>query len=987
MPTRPRLATWASLVLLFAASAQAADLRFAHGLYRDKRYANAAEEYRSFLDQNPNDAKADEARYYLGESLVQLKKFDEAATAFEGVKSDQAYRKGALFRAASIRFRASDAASAERSFEQFVAEFPDDADAAGAWLQLAQCRLALKKTGDAQKALRSAESRIEEGSRWWGRLQLVAAEIHQAVGRTAAAVEVLQALAASKDPLSAEASQRLGGVLFADRRFADAASLFDKAAARAKDSVTGAQANYNAGLCFLELKNWPEATRRLSTALEAMADDKTPSVERTAVAAAQALVLAQLGSGDRRSARAVIEVALKRFGDGDRSFEFRRLAAEIDLQDGRASEAAAQLKELLRTAPASADRKALISAGCRAAAASADASWAAQLLRQSRGDAQSEVERILSEAEWKDAAAVASLLKLTAGPIAKARLNYRLAALEIDAGETARAITRLQALLRTTDIPPNLRRNVDFVLGGALVQRQQWAEAIEPLEAYLTDGLRAGSEDEKNLQSAATWWARSLTWLSDADAQRHLEPLLSTGRRPLFETIAASFAAERRSELALWLLGKLSGPETPATAVIAARCYVDLKNPQEALRRLANPETAEEKYLAGVARLQLDVPNETQAGRTLLQQVADADPPTPWSLDAALRLARLAKNSTEAVDAEGRLTRLAASARGPEVRRLRLETAFLAAESGRTLQAIADLKAFLDQEKGSPEAVEAALKLSDLYEARGETAPAQEALSSAEQLDAGRTGSGALLFRRATLAFRAKDWSKAESLLSELRAKFPRDDSGAAADLMLAEIALERQHGDEAVQRFSALKEKAKGGLQATATLRLAQALLVAKKYDEAEKAADEFLAMGAQPAGRIAEAHFVRGRSLMVRAKFEAARMAFEKAAVEEGTELAAKARFMIGETFFHQKRYESAVKEYLKLAVLGGDDQWRAASVLQVGKCHENLGDFAAAADDYRRVVDQFPSAAAAKEARERLQHIQLGARQSERGGVKDE
>ena len=183
-----------------------------------------------------------------------------------------------------------------------------------------------------------------------------------------------------------------------------------------------------------------------------------------------------------------------------------------------------------------------------------------------------------------------------------------------------------------------------------------------------------------------------------------------------------------------------------------------------------------------------------------------------------------------------------------------------------------------------------------------------------------------------------------------------------------------------------ALKTSPDATTRATVTLRLAQALLLAKKFDEAERTANEFLSLQGQPAGRVGEARFVLGRALMNRAKFEQARAAFEAVGADEANELGAKTRFMIAETYFHQKRYDPAVKEYLKVVVLGKDDGWRAAAGLQVGKCHESMNDLRAAAEDYRRVIDQFPAAPAALQAKERLQEIQLGARNSERNGVKE-
>ena len=207
MRSSPRSLFVVMSTLIAVSIADAADLRFAHGLYRDKRYQLAADEYKSFLDANPGDPKADEARYYLAESLVQLQRLTDAAAAYEQVSSsDRNYRKAALFRAGTIRKRSGEIPKAEKSLERFVVEFPDEADAPGAWLLLAECRLASKKTDAARQAILKARPNIEEGSRWWGRLQLVDAELLKLSGKNAEAIDALNALAKSRDPLAAEAA-------------------------------------------------------------------------------------------------------------------------------------------------------------------------------------------------------------------------------------------------------------------------------------------------------------------------------------------------------------------------------------------------------------------------------------------------------------------------------------------------------------------------------------------------------------------------------------------------------------------------------------------------------------------------------------------------------------------------------------------------------------------------------------------------------------
>jgi len=979
-----------SLLLACVSAAEAADLRFAHGLYRDKRWQLAADEYKSFLDANPNDAKAGEARFFLGESLMQLRRYADAAAAFERVtEGDSDYYKSALFRAGTMRKRTGDDSRALQSLEKFVGKFPDDGDAIGAWLMIAECRLSAKKTPEAERALRKVRVAVDAGSKWWGRLQLVEADLATAKGDGNAAVETLQTLAASNDPLAGEAASRMGSALFAAKRFAEAAAAFDRAALGAKDG-SARQASYNAGLCYLELKRWTDAAARFSPIFQASIPDGDREAESLVAQAGRGLVQAKLGANDNTGARTIVDDALRRLGSTTSAWEFKRLGAELDLREGKSAEAAATVRTMLRDIPDGADAGPAYELACGVAAATFDAEWAAELLRAfpSKGsaDGRRNAETALSETAWKKPADVASLLPLFRDRNALARLNYRLAALDLEASQPAKAVARLKRLIADESLGEDVRANANCVLGGALVQLDRWGDALGPLEAFLRSRLQKESAalDEPTI-AAAKWWARSLTWLSDADAKQRIETLYDPRAVAIYEAVASSIAAERRSELALWLADKLPR-ESKAAAAIAARCLIDLKKPKEALNRVRNGTSAEENYLAGVASVQADGDAETSRGWTLLAQVADADPPTPWSLDAALRLARAAKTERSAADSERRLARLAATAKGADLRRVKLESAILAAELGRTLQAVADLKAFIEEEKGSPESVDAALKLAEIHESRGEAKQAEEAIAAAEQMDGGKEASGSLLFRRASIAYRNKDWRAAETLLAQFLAKHPTGETTDSASLMLGEAAMEQQKFADAERRFASLKESANPEVRGTATLRLAQAQLSQRKYDEAEATAEEFLKTTGQSESRLREGHFVRGRALMSRAKFGEARQAFEKAVADDDGELASKARFMVGETYFHQKRYEAAKKEYLKVAVLGKHDEWKALALLQVGKCHEQLGDRAAAAEDYRRVVEGHSGTPAAKQAKERLEEIAAGARKSDGNRVKE-
>ena len=88
----------------------------------------------------------------------------------------------------------------------------------------------------------------------------------------------------------------------------------------------------------------------------------------------------------------------------------------------------------------------------------------------------------------------------------------------------------------------------------------------------------------------------------------------------------------------------------------------------------------------------------------------------------------------------------------------------------------------------------------------------------------------------------------------------------------------------------------------------------------------------------------------MAARGELTDARAAYEKVIRSETggkTETAAMAQWMIGESYFHQKNYESALREYLRLEILYAYPTWQAAALLQAGKCSEHLGQWKQAAE----------------------------------------
>ncbi len=83
------------------------------------------------------------------------------------------------------------------------------------------------------------------------------------------------------------------------------------------------------------------------------------------------------------------------------------------------------------------------------------------------------------------------------------------------------------------------------------------------------------------------------------------------------------------------------------------------------------------------------------------------------------------------------------------------------------------------------------------------------------------------------------------------------------------------------------------------------------------------------------------------------------------KGGDLVARAQLMIGETYYHQKDYHEAIRQFLKVDILYDAPRWQASALLETGKAHEQLAQWADAAETYERLRVKFPDDPAAAEA----------------------
>ena len=86
--------------------------------------------------------------------------------------------------------------------------------------------------------------------------------------------------------------------------------------------------------------------------------------------------------------------------------------------------------------------------------------------------------------------------------------------------------------------------------------------------------------------------------------------------------------------------------------------------------------------------------------------------------------------------------------------------------------------------------------------------------------------------------------------------------------------------------------------------------------------------------------------------------------------------AQWMIGETFFLQKRYEEAVKAYYRVETLFEYPRWQAAALLQAAKCREMQGNWNEAVKLYAQLLKDYPNTRFHEESSRRLRQAKLQA-----------
>jgi len=934
------LVAWAVLAPEKGARASEADDQFAvaAGHYQHQEWKLAVEEFRTFLAKYPDERRANECVFFLGEAFRQLGKLDEARRQFQTYSSREPngrHAAAALFGSAEAAYFAGNFGAAKPDLASFLEKYPGDPLNAFALPYLGDIALS---TGDVAAAIhyfrkglkQFPEERLQDDCRFG------LARALEKQNQPEEAERLYAAVAGKPGSSLADAAQlHLGVLQYTLGKYDRALESLSAFEGRLAQSPWRPNARLACGLALLKLNRPSEAVKQFDAAMAAASVDEEVLQQAVQGKVQAALQTKDYAAIDREAARFD-----KRFPKSLLRNDVRRMLARSLVERKEYARAVALLETVIGAAPAGAGR---------------------------RQDLE----------------------------------NRYLLALGYEGLQ--RYEDALSALLPVVDnAEGSLKSDAQLTCGSLLLTLKRYTEAIAALEAFLAS-KPAGDAEAKALGELAICHARAKQ--IDKAKKRYADliekhpghaliaPTMERLAEAAFDADDTAWAAELSKQLSAAggsaeyeLKGKLNlgwSQFKGGKLGDAAATFDELlkKNPPEAI-------AAEAAFVRGRILQEL---GQDESALAMYNSVIERCPNSQHRCDALLAAARLQAKLKQTKAAAAIYQRLASDY--PSFSKLDAavyEWAWLMRELGKPEDAA---RLFERLHKEYPQSrlwADATCRLAqralDAKDYKRAGALVDEVLAkkpaTADRVKAtgqpdAKDRQYAMLLRGQIAVARA-DWLKAREAFEALVKEYPDGKRRPVAEYWVAESYYRQGDYAAAIARLERLAERMKGRREpwmAVVPLRHAQALAQQNQWADAQAIAAKIEADFPSFEQQY-EVDYLLGRCFASQADFDAARQAYKKAirsAAGEKTETAAMAQWMIGESFFHQKNYEAAAQEYLRLEILYAYPTWQAAALLQAGKCREQLGEATGAVRLYQKVVKTYPGTSFAKDAAKQLARLE--------------
>lgn len=981
-------------------------LNFANALLSERRYELAAEEYERVLAQAPSNQQAAEATYGLARARLFLRNYAEARRLLErflAIAPTNPDAPAARFRLAEAALLLGDQIAAAQLLRDYLDQHPTHTHADSAWSYLGDIRYAQNQLDNARTAYEKSLSIAPNGPSS-ERTQFFLARTLADLGEVDLAINQLRALTPkTPSPWADRAQLQIGLVQLAANRFEDALGTFSQLQLSPPPSITRPELNIRRAEALIGLNRLPEA----EALLKSVYTDKSTS---PFIAAQAGYALGSL-LWDREKVNEALQVweASLALGPSDAlapMLLFR--SAEALARLGRTDQAQTQFIRLAETYPNDlwADR-ALIQAARLALDArnfSLAKSLASSLVEKYPNsplciDARFTRARALQLANELDPA-ITEFKAIAANPDTHPETRhttlYYLSLAQRSLGQDDQAAQTLGELAKLPDSP--LAASAKITLAQDHYEAQRFEAAIPLLEQYLSSPHaelashalalltlahhQTGNQvaAEQSLDRLARDWpesedlARVRVRLGEEALHANDHPKAIALLKPAADSPASTWSARARSALGWAYLGNQQPSEAAlAFASVAAADSSQELRPEADLMRAWSLEQAN------------DHPAAIEAYTETISNHPNTSQSTAATLARARLLSRMGQFNKAAAEFDAFLR--AHPNGGPDENaspdRILFEAARAHEQAGHSDSANQAYQRLIKSHPNSTWAAEAHIQLADSAVRSQRLDDAARWLEPLTQLNPDQHPNPTLphraLFKAGRIALDRGEYPLCISLLSRLIDLNPPSNTRDQAQFWRAEAFLRNNDPKSAEAEFARLADSPgttpQQSWRSTAKLRQIQALLALKRWADVLTLADRLIAD--QPDfPHIAELHFARGRALQSQAlpRFQDARLAYQNAIdAQPGSEIAARAQFMRGETFLFEKNHREALREFHQVELLYKAPTWQAAALFESGKAYEALNQPGQAITSYAKLIDSFPDDSHAEEARRRLNTLQ--------------
>lgn len=958
------------------------------------------------------------------------------------VQADQA---GDQYRIASFHYARGDWQQAIDAFDQFLAQHPDHSQVGVVHFYRGESLVQLSRSEDALRAYTLFLSKLPQHN-FVEHAEFRVAECYFLSGQNEAAKNALQIFQSKykNSKLIPHAYPYLAEIASNDKRWDEAILMYGKSVKEATSPNMTVESRLGLARCYGHAGDWKEAGLAYeqllidlkehpgkyaagSIALEAgiaefKAGNYRRAVDRFELAAKQQPKLSDQTSfwiaktyyqvrdwpnAVERLTQLKTSNSLPEFQD-----EIHYLMAKISLAQGSASEAVALLDHQIDAWPNSA--------------------WTDEALYQLITIHLAGEDLAAAQAAWQQLAGRPQPNSLTV----RAQMKLAVELQTRDAHAKALEVLQLEFPQVESKVAQADRRK--YLMGVSLFALSRIEEAKQLLES--PDSISEGTYRGMSLMLLGLIHSQNEDWINTVDVlDRSLEDLTATEHRNLVQlrrTTALLHCDRVEDAKVAWSQVDRRQIVTAAylseVVQIAGAAYRNgeiawAKTLYLELAAKDNPEKFVEQGLAGLAWCQLATSDAMAATKTL-DELLEKNPHSALAVGAMYQQAQQMEESDVEL-AIGRYQQLAKHhPQDPLAAHAMLRCASLFDQLQRDAEAEAIL---IKLTESQPDVLPGDDLWYRLAWVRMDQKKQDEALEAFEQIHQRFKDSDLWedsTYRIAEAALNAGDTEKARQYLQKLLEKKGQNKVAMFGRYMLGQVEIQASNWEAAIPHMDAVAENvADQPLRSMAMFWGGEARFRGEKFDEAKNKFEQLLTdnmgrdMESLPIAEMrlaqifahqndweaayqkaleiendypnfAQAHeldYLLGRCLARQGEFQKARAAYTKV-IQSPTarqgETAAMAQWMIGETFFHQKNYDAAVRAYAQVATnYEAFPKWKAAALLQIGKCHEIQENWEKATQYYTEVRTDFENSPFAPEAETRLSVVRQRTQQAQREGTR--